>query len=84
MLDLFQRAGAHPDRGVLLEDMLFASGLPFTPADPDQDGDLILGVDLPGSHAVLATADGWWSWGELYCPCEFPDAVIEEAWAVSL
>ena len=84
MLDLFRRAGAHPDRGVPLEDVLFASGLPFTPADPDQSGDLILGVDLPGPHAVLATADGWWSWGELYCPCEFPDAVIEEAWAVNL
>ncbi len=84
MLDLFQRAGAHPDRGVPLEDVLFASGLPFTPADPDEPGDLILGVDLPGSHAVLATADGWWSWGELHCPCEFPDAVIEEAWAVNL
>lgn len=48
-----------------------------------QDIALILGVDLPGPHAVLATADGWWSWGELHCPCEFPDAVIEEAWAVS-
>ena len=84
MLGLFQRAGAHPDKGVLLEDVLFASGLPFTPADPDEPGDLILGIDLPGSHAVLATADGWWSWGELHCPCEFPDAVIEEAWAVNL
>ena len=40
---------------------------------------LILGVDLPGPHAVLATPDGWWSWGELYSPwpCR-----IEEAWAV--
>jgi hypothetical protein len=41
---------------------------------------LILGVDVPGPHAVLATADGWWSWGELWSPwpCR-----IEEAWAVS-
>lgn len=46
-------------------------------------GALILGVDLPGSHTVLATPDGWWSWGELRCPCEFPDAVIEEAWAIA-
>lgn len=46
-------------------------------------GSLILGVDLPGPHTVLATPDGWWSWGEAWCPCEFPDAVIEEAWAVT-
>jgi hypothetical protein len=46
---------------------------------------LILGVDLPeGPHTVLATPDGWWSWGELWCPwCEWPDAVIEEAWVVA-
>jgi hypothetical protein len=44
---------------------------------------LLLGLELPGPHAVLATADGWWSWGELHCPCEWPDAVIEEAWAVA-
>lgn len=41
---------------------------------------LILGVDVPGPHAVLATPDGWWSWGELYEP--WTDD-IEEAWAVS-
>lgn len=47
-------------------------------------GSLILGVDLPGPHTVLATPEGWWSWGELHCPwCDFPDAVIEEAWEVS-
>ena len=41
---------------------------------------LILRIDVPGPHAVLATADGWWSWGELHSPwpCR-----IEEAWAVS-
>lgn len=44
---------------------------------------LILGVDLPGAHTVLATADGWWSWGECFQPETFPDAVIEEAWAVT-
>ena len=43
---------------------------------------LILGLELPGPHAVLATADGWWSWGELHDPAEWPDAVAEEAWAV--
>lgn len=44
---------------------------------------LILGLDLPGAHAVLATADGWWSWGELHDPAEWPGAVVEEAWAVA-
>ena len=41
---------------------------------------LILRIDVPGPHAVLATADGWWSWGELYSPwpCR-----VEAAWAVS-
>jgi hypothetical protein len=52
-------------------------------ADLDLVHALILGMDLPGPHAVLATADGWWSWGELHCPCEWPDAVIEEAWTVT-
>lgn len=41
---------------------------------------LILGVDVPAPHAVLATADGWWSWGELLAP--WP-ARVDEAWAVS-
>lgn len=41
---------------------------------------LILHVDVPGPHAVLATADGWWSWGELYSPWR---CRISEAWAVS-
>lgn len=44
---------------------------------------LILGVELPGPHAVLAEPGRWWSWGERYDPSAFPDAVIEEAWAVS-
>jgi hypothetical protein len=41
---------------------------------------LILRIDVPGPHAVLATRDGWWSWGELYSP--WP-ARVSEAWAVS-
>ena len=44
---------------------------------------LILGVGLPGPHTVLATPDGWWSWGELHDPAAFPDAVVEEAWWVA-
>jgi hypothetical protein len=44
---------------------------------------LILGLQLPeGPHTVLAEDGRWWSWGEPWCPCDFPDAVVEEAWAV--
>jgi hypothetical protein len=42
---------------------------------------LILGVDRPGPHCVLATPAGWWSWGRLYSP--WPCA-IEEVWGVPL
>lgn len=48
--------------------------------DTPHDRALILGISLPGPHAVLATADGWWSWGELYDP--WTDR-IDEAWKVS-
>lgn len=41
---------------------------------------LILGVDLPGPHAVLATPDGWWSWGRLWTPWT---TAVSEAWEVS-
>ena len=44
---------------------------------------LLLGVELPGPHTVLAAPDGWWSWGEPHDPAEWPDAVVEAAWAVS-
>lgn len=78
---------AASERGLAGVRLRFAQGdeRDFGRADgghPDATA-LILGLDLPGPHAVLATPQGWWSWGELWCPCEFPDAVIEEAWAVS-
>lgn len=44
---------------------------------------LILGVDLPGPHAVLALDGDWVTWGERRSPAGFPDAVIDEAWAVT-
>jgi hypothetical protein len=44
---------------------------------------LVLGLDLPSAHAVYATPDGWWSWGQLWQPADFPDATIEEAWTVN-
>lgn len=40
----------------------------------------ILGVDWPGPHAVLATPDGWWSWGKLWTPWT---TAVSEAWEVS-
>ena len=64
---------SHRLTGLLAERGARPSQLPAFPV-------LILGIDVPGPHAVLATADGWWSWGELHSPwpCR-----IEEAWAVS-
>ena len=44
---------------------------------------LILGLELPGPHAVCQQDGQWWTWGEPYDPACFPDAVIEEAWAVT-
>jgi len=57
--------------------------LPLDPFEHFPAGDahaLILGIDVPGPHAVLATADGWWSWGELHDPWE---CRVGQAWAVS-
>lgn len=42
----------------------------------------ILGLELPGPHTVLEQDGQWWTWGEPWSPLEFPDAVLEEAWAV--
>jgi hypothetical protein len=44
---------------------------------------LLLGVDLPGPHAVVAVPGGWLSWGQVWPVAEFPDAVVEEAWEVT-
>jgi hypothetical protein len=86
--------GHRPDLGsedgVLIPaalEMLAAAGLisGFAPADLDDDSPaLILGVSLPGPHAVLTIPGGaWWSWGEPRDPADFPDAVVEEAWQVT-
>ena len=96
VLDLYWRTAADPDAGASILATLEAAeryGLAgirpvswqpvkvpdFMPADIPA----LLGVDLPGPHAVLATPDGWHSWGGLYDPAVFPDAVIEEAWEVT-
>jgi hypothetical protein len=43
---------------------------------------LILGLDLPGPHAVLDTGSEWITWGETWPAWAFPGAAIEEAWTV--
>lgn len=94
VLELFQASRGDPDQGVMIADVLQTASqrglLGWRPSrwtwiNPAEEltDTVILGLDLPGSHAVLATPKGWWSWGELYRPGEFPHAVIEEAWAVS-
>src|SRR5258706_9474083 len=46
---------------------------------------LILGVSLPEPHAVAVTPDGtWWSWGEHFDPCCWPQLAVEEAWPLCL
>jgi hypothetical protein len=47
------------------------------------DTSVILGLELPGPHAVLAEPGRWWSWGERYDPSDFPYARVEECWAVA-
>lgn len=44
---------------------------------------LILGLELPGPHAVTSDGARWWTWGEARAPSDFPRAVVEEAWAVA-
>ena len=88
-------AGCRPDLdcedGLFIPEALEVLGIlglitGFAPADLDSDlsrPGLVLGVDLPGPHALLTTPDGWWSWGEPCDPADFPAAVIEEAWQVT-
>jgi hypothetical protein len=52
------------------------------PEPTDLAAGIVLGLELPGPHAVLAEPDRWWSWGEPYDPASWPDAIIEEAWEV--
>ena len=54
----------------------------FGPVDFDDPAAQLLGVDLPGPHAVCADGGWWFSWGDLWPPSAFPGAVVEEAWAV--
>lgn len=57
---------------------------PAALVDTPHDCALILGVDLPGPHAVTIGPDGtWWSWGKPFDPAWYPEMAVEEAWAVS-
>ena len=57
----------------------------FAPADLATylPSGLILGLSLPGPHAVLDTGSEWITWGQAWPARAFPDAVIEEAWEVT-
>lgn len=92
VLALYRVTAADPDQGQALSVALraaqrhsLAGHFPsFFPVAPDDPRAVLLGAELPGSHAVCAGPDGaWWSWGEPHDPAEWPDAVIEEAWAVT-
>jgi hypothetical protein len=88
---LYWRTACDPEAGATVLDTLRAAqefGLAgvrpvsFRVAGPG-DWSLILGLELPGAHAVLAESGRWWSWSQPWPPAAFPDAVIEEAWAVT-
>jgi hypothetical protein len=91
VLALYWRTARHADQGASLADTLAEaqrSGLAgirpvsYAPVDDIQHM-CLLGVELPGSHAVLHLGDNWASWGGLHLVSEFPDAVIEEAWELT-
>lgn len=96
VLELFQASGGDPAQGVMIADVLQAasrrglegwklSSWEWVEPSLELPSHAILGLDLPGSgpHTVLATPEGWWSWGELYRPDQFHYATIDEIWAVS-
>ena len=82
------RLSGVPEVGAFAQDLralpvVHVEAAPFGHLDDFLAGDahaLILGVDVPGPHCVLATPAGWWSWGKLHdpWPCR-----VEEAWAVA-
>jgi len=46
---------------------------------------LILGVTMPEPHTIAVTPDGtWWSWGEPFNLSDWPELIVDEAWAVNL
>lgn len=92
VLALYRLTADGPDEGAAIGETLTAAawdGLAGTapasygPVGLDDPAAVILGLDLPGPHAVCADGDTWWSWGEPHDPARWPGAVIEEAWAVT-
>jgi len=86
VLELYWRTASDPDAGVSILDTLSAAGVRGMSVGHlfSSQGPAIIGVALPEPHAVAVTPDGtWWSWGQPFNPAEWPELVIEEAWAVT-
>ena len=99
VLALYRHTAGDPDAGATILATLEAAaeyglaGVPagstLRPGGLSSDCELrrmsgvLLGLELPGPHAVLDDGVAWWSWGEPYDPAAWPDAVIEEAWTVT-
>lgn len=91
IMDLFWWAAGDAEVGCSIQAAIEAAGerglagVRLTYAEMVEYGQpdcAILGLAGP-QHTVYATGDGWWTWGTLAQPQEFPDAIIEEAWAVT-
>ena len=91
ILALYWHTARTPGQGASIADTLAAAQefglagvLPasFTPVDV-LHGFCILGVELPGSHAVLDLGEHWATWNQFWPVSEFRDALIEEAWEVT-
>jgi hypothetical protein len=92
VLALYYRTAGGPDAGASIWETLDAAyrwglagvrPLGYAPvAEVVGDGAVILGVDLPGDHAVVADSGRWWSWGTAWPLSAFPRAVTWEAWEV--
>lgn len=89
VLDLYFRTAFGPEDGATILDTYRAASVyglagmfPYWIGPADGSDLAVVGLELPGPHAVLATPEGWHTWGEVQQPTEWPEAVIEEAWAI--
>jgi hypothetical protein len=93
ILALYYRTAGGPDSGASIWETLEAAyrwglagvkPLGYGPVgETVGDGAVILGVDLPGDHAVVADSGRWWSWGTAWPLSAFPAATVAEAWEIS-